>query len=683
MIGRFHEADVDFKASPPPTPGEEPSSPLSSTAPHILPKGRSRATSATSAVSDKKTQDSEPVPRLRKKSSAIEEGNPLTSTLSRQTPMAAIAIDPNVSGRPVPRKLVSDENLKGLQSEPGASRWPILTSPPSPSQEQLSTNMPIIPPRSSSRQSKGNGSQEHSPGVRPLASKSSSTSMNSLADPNGSSATFVTNSLDIKSNDFATDHQRLSPVFQPQRSLPPSRKSSLSSKAIPHLQLQEQQEYEREQRHKEHDYTLSSMLDNLRAKANQVIQSTGFSMAPTAGLYADRGTENVDLRVIQMPPPSPSTIIAGMKAASSAVSSPVPGVSFAISTQGSGKTSGSGESSKKQGRPRSRSLWDEGRSSQSSAQSDTSAVPMPESPNSVFGRFRHWGKDSQRQRSNSGPARHSDPNLQEKMEALQAHKAQTPPLPRGESERSSRPRRTSETASVSGSSVATTYSCPPQHNMQAEQKADPNGHKNRPKHWFNIGRRGSIPLVDMRKPHALGHGIEGGIMGRQTATSVNEDEEDEDTDEEEEEEGRKSGENSRIYVNDYGFIYDLDDEMNQGHDLTGTGSSVGANGQRGSNISSASEMDRKREMKKLKFARENELKWIHAATRLQADSVKKSNKVTPRPPHPLSNTMTDVHPDHFADSLSPSPFYIIVQEASQTWDTDVGSWSRMALPRQG
>ncbi|KAK3825389.1 MAG: rab-GTPase-TBC domain-containing protein [Benniella sp.] len=31
-------------------------------------------------------------------------------------------------------------------------------------------------------------------------------------------------------------------------------------------------------------------------------------------------------------------------------------------------------------------------------------------------------------------------------------------------------------------------------------------------------------------------------------------------------------------------------------------------------------------MKKLKFARENELKWIHAATRLQADNVKKSTK---------------------------------------------------------
>lgn len=165
--------------------------------------------------------------------------------------------------------------------------------------------------------------------------------------------------------------------------------------------------------------------------------------------------------------------------------------------------------------------------------------------------------------------------------------------------------------------------------MYTEQKADPSAIKPRPK-WFGIGRRGSIPNVDMRKPHTLGEGIEGG-MGRQVLALADEDEDDEDTDEEEDEEGRKSGENTRVYINDYGFIYDLDDEMNQGQDLTGKGSAIGANGLRGSNMSMVSEMDRKRELKKVRHNRENELKWVHAATRLQADNVKKSNKVASAP----------------------------------------------------
>ncbi|KAG0241361.1 hypothetical protein BGX31_001201 [Mortierella sp. GBA43] len=161
--------------------------------------------------------------------------------------------------------------------------------------------------------------------------------------------------------------------------------------------------------------------------------------------------------------------------------------------------------------------------------------------------------------------------------------------------------------------------------MDSELKVDPNSIKNRPKNWFGIGgRRSSIPSVDMRKPHPLGEGIEGGIVGRHMSTLVDDDDDDDDTDEEDDEEGRKSSDNSRFYVNDYGFIYELDDEMNQGQDLTGTGSNI--NGPRGSTISAITDTDRKREMKKLKHTRENELKWVHAATRLQADNVKKSSK---------------------------------------------------------
>ncbi|KAF9309764.1 hypothetical protein BG003_009363 [Podila horticola] len=104
------------------------------------------------------------------------------------------------------------------------------------------------------------------------------------------------------------------------------------------------------------------------------------------------------------------------------------------------------------------------------------------------------------------------------------------------------------------------------------------------------------------------------------------DEEEEDTDEgddgdETEAEGRKSIDNStpHLYINDYGFIYDMEDESNQGQDLSGTGSAV-------SEWAKMSEGEKKRAIKKQKYNRENEIKWVHAATRLQADNVKKSSK---------------------------------------------------------
>ncbi|KAK3808059.1 MAG: rab-GTPase-TBC domain-containing protein [Linnemannia elongata] len=66
--------------------------------------------------------------------------------------------------------------------------------------------------------------------------------------------------------------------------------------------------------------------------------------------------------------------------------------------------------------------------------------------------------------------------------------------------------------------------------------------------------------------------------------------------------------------------------MNQGQDLTGTGSNIGLDGALGSNASVVSDIDRKRALKNQKYNRENEIKWIHAVSKLQADSVKKSSK---------------------------------------------------------
>lgn len=165
--------------------------------------------------------------------------------------------------------------------------------------------------------------------------------------------------------------------------------------------------------------------------------------------------------------------------------------------------------------------------------------------------------------------------------------------------------------------------------------------KYRSKNWFGIPKRNSAQSIeDTRKPHVLGHGIEGGIVpSRDIAAMLDEDDEDGDDydgaetdyhdDEDGEEDGAGSsrgGANSRLFVNDYGFVYDLDDEMNQGQDLTGNGSSVGVDGL-SSNLSTISDHDRKRAIRKQQHNRENELKWIHAATRLNADHVRKSTKV--------------------------------------------------------
>lgn len=54
-----------------------------------------------------------------------------------------------------------------------------------------------------------------------------------------------------------------------------------------------------------HDHSLSSVLDDLKCKTQNVLRKAGFSIAPEAGLFADRGsTKPADLKVIRLFPGS-------------------------------------------------------------------------------------------------------------------------------------------------------------------------------------------------------------------------------------------------------------------------------------------------------------------------------------------------------------------------------------------
>ncbi|KAF9131513.1 hypothetical protein BGW39_001689 [Mortierella sp. 14UC] len=493
-------------------------------------------------------------------------------------------MDPHAAERQGPRKLMSEENLKVTPEHGAAGRRQVLSSPPAPHHEP--STAPLIPPRSSSRQSKA---QKNTSGLISLGSKSSTSSMNSMVDLNGSSATLTTASLEIRSAEHSPDQQRLSPMTHQQRSGSSSSNNSVSSRptspirstfisngtdadqeirtshpatptssdanaiqpptkskarysrrsSLADPESQRQQELEQDQRHQEHDHYLTSVLDDIRSKTHHVLQKAGFSMAPTAGLYADHGSKQIDLTVH----PSITTPAAS----------------------------------------------------------------------------------EQRQRSNSGPAQHPDtwgrPSLEDPDDNTPPHLRAVP--------KAMRQRRTSEATAITASSFGTTYSCPPQTSASTDTKSMTSSTKHRSKNWFGIPRRSSAQSVeDTRKPHTLGDGIEGGITNRYMPSLVDDDE-DEDTDgqdDDDDDEGCKSGENSRLFINDYGFIYDLDDEMNQGQDLTGKGSNVGLDVALGSNASIMSDMDRKKAIKRQKYNRENEIKWVHAATKLQADSVKKSSK---------------------------------------------------------
>ena len=737
-MGRFQESTVDFSSSTTSTHSlsadtTTPSITNSEQEPLLLrPKSRSRASSATSIASDNKTRANLDggatviPPKIIKVSSTLdEEVSPALTVLSRHTLMSAMAMDSSATERSGPRKLMSEENLKVVSTVGGVSvgRRQVLSSPPAP----LHSTAPLIPPRSSSRQSSTKGSQDaqnrlSTAGVS-LGTKSSMSSVSSSQEPNSGSLSIpTTNSLSHRSLDPTTQGRR-SPVPPPQRSTPSSSNNSASSRAsspVPFQHIhggagvvrnkaapssrpvtpvpvknqerysrrqsledsgaQQQQEHEQDQQNQhEQDHYLHSVLEDIRSKTHHVLQKAGFTMAPNAGLYADHGSKEVDLTVVQMSPDiaqapitkTPSRPRASSEAVMkndidnlSLARSSVTGVSFALSTS-EDNTDKEKPKSKNGifGRPRSRSMKENGPKIEIplSSEQSRSISPGPTSSSPIMSRFdrlRPWVKSEQRQRSNSGPARHADSNIRQKMNESQ-DKMSSNIAELGDRTTRPRQRRTSEATAHTTSSFITTKSWPglPQGQQQYQSQLTMSSisqvlsissdsskpQKHRSKNWFGISKRSSAHAAeDTRKPHVLGYGIEGGIApGRDFAPIMDEDGEDgddfdgaetdyhDDQDEDggdDDDIGSSNGANSRLFVNDYGFIYDLDDEMNQGQDLTGHGSSVGIDGL-GSNISTASDQDRRKVMRKQKLNRENEIKWIHAATRLNADNVRRSTKV--------------------------------------------------------
>ncbi|KAF9177945.1 hypothetical protein BGZ51_008240 [Haplosporangium sp. Z 767] len=488
--------------------------------------------------------------------------------------------------------------------------------------------------------------------------------MNSLADTNGSSASITTSSLEIKSHELVLEQQpsRLSPVPHAQRQQPtpnstgnnsvnssrtaspiqpPAKSKARYSRrqSMDDPQLQKQQELEQEQRHVENDHYLSTVLDDLRSKTHHIMQKAGFSMAPTAGLYADRDSKDMDLRVVQMGPGSDyPAISSGVKATMSTATvvtaateveimttattttpspaSPATGITFVTPETGSKNRTSRKNSCRG-------SVKDEEKQNiiQTSSVSDTS-VPGS-STQSRFEKLQSWTRPEPRRRSNSGPVRYSDSSLAEKMDSLQ-NSTPLHPLQSDNTQRPPRQRRISEGTALSMSTIQSSISIG-------------NSSKYRSKNWFSMPKRNSIQSVeDTRLPHPLGHGIEGGIVSRHLSALIADEDEDDDSDLNEEDEdadgetngaSKSGGEGAaKLYVNDYGFIYDLDDDMNQGQDLSGARSAVGVDGAVRSNASTSSEMERRKAIRKQKHSRENELKWIHAVTRLQTDNVKKSSK---------------------------------------------------------
>ncbi|KAF9945630.1 hypothetical protein BGZ70_003714 [Mortierella alpina] len=695
--------------------------------------------------------------------------NSVFSALSRHSLMTAIALDPEAATRPGPRKLLSEENLQVTSGSRTTESRPMSQQqqqPQHPHQVQkpaLVTTMslhaeniqhssaPVIPPRSSSQQSnkKATKPAKRSSGEASLATKSSKSSISSSTvdqtssaaegEPHGDQSRLSPipsrqqqRSATSSTNDSVASSRAASPVIvdketptrisRPvtpilhgnglgQQQLPTSKSRAQYSRrqSLESTQSQRLLDQDREQRlNQEHDHYLSSVLEDIRSKTHHVLQKAGFSMAPNAGLYADRGSKEDDLAtVVQMPSTTsasveevpPTAAVAESTAAGIAAVTKVTvqtaisvaakdgqeaaskeslanGVSFAITTASPTPKNNNSGNAGFWSRPRSRSLFrDENpgtsiaQIAQSSSLSDTavadvSTATVAPSFMSGFEKLNPWSRLGQRQRSNSGPVRYADvarvdgetgdchvhgmesthvvaveaasgtaavvvvPSQQQ-----QAHLNEIKKPP------SLRQRRVSEGTAITINSMGSTQSgqAPPAPGMTiaatiAEQRAQANASKYRSKNWFGIAKRTSGQYVeDTRKPHQLGHGIEGGIVSRHLSALMadgEEDEEDENEFEEEEEdcEGRKSGENARMYVNDFGFIYDLDDEMNQGQDLTGTGSAVGMESGLMSNASTVSGIERKKADRKHKFIRENELKWMHAITQMPADNVKKSTK---------------------------------------------------------
>ncbi|KAG0002333.1 hypothetical protein BGZ65_002733, partial [Modicella reniformis] len=381
-----------------------------------------------------------------------------------------------------PRKRMSEENLKRASTYGKTSRRVALSSPPTPSflqNQSLALAASAEPPPSP--YPKGVVQSQDSSGLLSPPTQSTASSIADLS--NCSSATMTTNMLGIKSPTLKPnvkfsqqDHHQSKlapPIYQlstpstsnnsllsgsvlPQNGIgsdgkpsgptkeepqqvqstkrthkPPSRlrttgdsMSSSSSLASPLMENQNQQEH-----------YLTTVLDDLKSKTHNVLRKAGLSMAPDAGLYADRGSSKPsDLKVVQMSPmtiPSPTT----SNAASSTASVP------------NGKEGGGGRIAGFFGRPRSRSVKErppvlmDARPILSSASSTvgimsstsslfasathTTAPSVPTNNSSGsnsgfrFERFRQWSITTGHQRSNSGPARHSDLSLLQKVSELE------------------------------------------------------------------------------------------------------------------------------------------------------------------------------------------------------------------------------------------------------------------------
>ncbi|KAF9426703.1 hypothetical protein BGZ94_006125 [Podila epigama] len=485
------------------------------------------------------------------------------------------------------------------------------------------------------------------------------THTNESATPSNNTQTPQANSpVSVTDTSKVTTSRPITPIQQviehsPQLPTPPSSSSDMSQVIPPKSKARRTQHRRQDENllttqpsprlspdiHQEGGHSLSTMLSGLRTKTNHVLKNTGFSMSPNAGLYSDHGSRDLDLNVVQMPTSFPVSSPAQSDNTHDGVAASVDASSDTAPVSASPSTSNITVSTHEGINPVHR-------------QDD---MPEPTSPTSLgsrFEKFRPWVKSENRQRSNSGPARHSDVSILQTLgesTVLQEQESWTDQHPQNgvtNDKPKLRQRRVSEATAGTTMSTGSAMSCPQQQSFgsplsqirstdSSESNGNSNSNKQRSKiNWFSKSNRNSVQAIeDPRKPHPLGHGIEGGITASHRQSigifSDYDEEDDEDSDADGDDgnetsaEGHKSTDNeeasTQFYINDYGFIYDLEDEMNQGLDLTGNGSAV-------QEWAKMSEAEKKRAIRKQYYNRENELKWIHITTRLHADHVRKSRK---------------------------------------------------------
>ncbi|KAG0322587.1 hypothetical protein BGZ99_003244 [Dissophora globulifera] len=358
---------------------------------------------------------------------------------------------------------------------------------------------------------------------------------------------------------------------------------SSSSMASP---LPDGQEAGRELYGHPQDHYFSTVFDDLRSKTQNVLRKAGFSIAPDAGLFADRGAgKHTDLKVVRMPPVS---------TASTPATDAPSGNKDAKDT--TGKSLGFF------GRARSRSVKERPPSlmnfqmppiptftpaspsrspmnttpstatdTASTTTSSTATTPMTTSNGPASGspsgskldRLRHWNMSDWggHQRSNSGPARHSDLSLAQKLVEMEdprlmdfyaqgkaegrVHIPPLPPLPplppkvmadggvSGGPEdirkkKKGHQRRMSEATTLSVASTESTGAYPQRfqiHPFQRQQlpplqqQPPVERHHRTMSNWFGMGKRRSLygGEEDFKRPYTVGSTIENGMNSRPTS----------------------------------------------------------------------------------------------------------------------------------------------------------------------